>query len=928
MDYKDTLNLLDTPFPMKGDLAKREPEMIRQWTDSGLYTRIREACKGRPRFVLHDGPPYANGSIHIGHVVNKVLKDVVVRSKTLAGYDAPYRPGWDCHGLPVEHQVERRGIAKRNAPDFLAKCRKFAHDQVRQQKGEFIRLGVLGDWDDPYLTMAPKTEAGIVRAFGRLLATGGVYQGVKPVMWCTSCASALAEAEVEYHDTESLAIDAAFAAKDSRAAAHVFGAGVNAQNVRAAIWTTTPWTIPGNQALCFHPDLEYVLVDVPGGALILAQALAEACLGRYGVENGPKVLGTAKGSALEGIVFVHPYLERNSVGVLGDHVTTDAGTGIVHTAPGHGMEDFDTGVRYGLKVEVPVDDEGRFKPGTPHFEGRDAWEANPDIAALVRERGALLASARYRHSYPMCWRHKTPVLFRATLQWFVSMDRRDGAGRSLRQTALEAIGRTEFFPPWGQARLDAMIRHRPDWCLSRQRRWNVPIALFLDRKTGEPHPRTAELIEDIARMVEKEGIQAWTQTGAERFLGEEAPNYCKSADTLDVWFDSGTTHLTVLRDDPGQKYPADMYLEGSDQHRGWFHSSLLTGCAMDGQAPYRQLLTHGFVVDQDGRKMSKSLQNAVSPERMIGKHGAEILRLWVGATDCSGDLGISEEIIARTVETYRRIRNTIRFMLANLADFDPAKDAVPVAELMELDRYMLAESEAWRRHVAEELYPSYAFHHAMQQIHGMCSQRLGTFYLDILKDRLYTCPADSRPRRSAQTALHCLTAELLKLAAPALSFTAEEAWKAFTGDPDESVMLHTWSPLPRPADGEALRAKWELILGRRQELQRTLEGMRAGGEIGSSLMAEASIAAHGDEYEALASLGEDLRYAFMVSDVRLSRCDSPGQSSTSAKPSVHPKCARCWHHCPSVGSEAAHPQICGRCVAAVESGSTGDRRHA
>jgi len=927
MDYKSTLNLLDTPFPMRGNLAKREPEMLRQWEEGGLYRRIREASAGRPRFVLHDGPPYANGNIHIGHVVNKVLKDVVVRSKTLAGFDAPYRPGWDCHGLPVEHQVEKRGIAKRDAPDFLDRCREFAESQIRQQKEEFIRLGVLGDWENPYLTMEPGTEAGIIRSFGALLAAGRVYRGVKPVMWCTHCASALAEAEVEYHDVKSRAIDVAFAAADDREVASRFGLADAPAGIRAVIWTTTPWTIPANRGLCFHPEVEYVLAETAAGPLILARKLAEECLGRYSLGAAPKVLASAPGAKLERAPFVHPYLGRESLGILAEHVTTEAGTGVVHTAPGHGMEDFVVGNEYGLEIEVPIDDDGRFVEGTEHLAGLAAAEANPKIIALLSERGALLADVSYDHSYPMCWRHKSPVLFRATRQWFVSMDK-EADGGSLRDVALKAVADTEFYPGWGQARLDAMIRNRPDWCLSRQRSWNVPIALFLDRRTGEPHPRTPELIEEVAARVEKEGIGAWVKASAEDFLGEDAANYRKSGDTLDVWFDSGTTWDTVLRGDPGQKYPADMYLEGSDQHRGWFHSSLLTCCAMEGHAPYRQLLTHGFVVAQDGRKMSKSLQNAVSPERMIGKHGAEILRLWVGSTDYSGDLSISEEIIDRTVETYRRLRNTIRFMLANLSDFDREKDAVAPDDMMELDRYALADAEVWRKRVAEEHYPVYAFHKVMQEVHGMCAQKLGAFYLDVLKDRLYTCPAGSVQRRSAQSALYPLTRELLKVAAPILPFTCEEAWKALVRDSSDSVMLHAWEPLPQPSDAQALLGKWESILERRREVQKLLEGMRVGGEIGSSLMAEVDITASGEDHAALESLGEDLRHVLIVSAVRLRACESAGDAGVSARPSTHAKCARCWHHCASVGEDPRHPEICARCVRAVEEGSAGDRRFA
>ncbi len=927
MDYKGTLNLPGTAFPMRARLAEREPAMVERWERSDLYGRIRAASRGRPRFVLHDGPPYANGDIHMGHVVNKVLKDVVVRSKCLAGHDAPYRPGWDCHGLPIEHQVERRGISSRTAPDFVRKCREFAAEQIGRQRRDFVRLGVLGEWSRPYLTMDPAVEAGIVRLFGELFAGGRVYQGVKPVMWCAECVSALAEAEVEYRDTVSTGIDVAFPAADDREVGRLFGVP-DADGIRAAAWTTTPWTLPANRALCFHPGIEYALVRAPRGHLVVAAALAEECLRRF-APGGPaeRVGRTAPGAALEHARFLHPFLERESPAVLGDHVTAEEGTGIVHTAPGHGEEDFQVGLRYGLPAEAPVDGLGRFVDGTPHVAGLDVWAANPRIVALLRERGRLLAEAEHRHSYPTCWRHKVPVLLRAAKQWFVSMDRPVG-GATLRETALRAVGETEFFPPWGKARLDAMIRARPDWCLSRQRLWNVPIALFLHRETGEPHPRTAELVRQVADRVEKDGISAWRDLAAEELIGDDAARYEKSPDTLDVWFDSGTTHRTVLRTDPGLGCPADMYLEGSDQHRGWFHSSLLTGCALDGRAPYRQLLTHGFVVDSDGRKMSKSSGNAMSPQELIRTHGAEILRLWVGSTDYSSELAISSETIDRVVEAYRRIRNTLRFLLANVSDFDPARDAVPVDELAEVDRFMLADAEEWRARLAGRIYPSYGFHHAMQEIHAMCAERLGAFYLDILKDRLYTCPADSRARRSAQTVLHLVTGELLKLAAPVLCFTAEEAWQVRTGDEDDSVMLHVWEPLPQPADAEALRPKWALILEWRRRVQRALEPMRATGEIGSSLMAEVELRAGGEALAALGSLGDDLRHALLVSAARVSACDAGEEESVRATRSPHPKCARCWHHSPTVGADPAHPAACARCALAVGAGRVDGRAHA
>ncbi|MFA4970035.1 MAG: isoleucine--tRNA ligase, partial [Sulfuritalea sp.] len=763
-DYRKTLNMPDTPFPMRGDLAKREPGWIAAWQQQRLYWKIRDAAKGRPRFVLHDGPPYANGDIHIGHAVNKILKDIIVRSKTLAGFDAPYVPGWDCHGLPIEHQIEKTHGKHLPADKGRELCRSFAAEQVERQKADFIRLGVLGDWDNPYLTMAFRNEADEIRSVGDLYKTGYLFKGLKPVNWCFDCGSALAEAEVEYQDKKSPAIDVAFrldAAERGRVA-HAFGlAELPAGECYTVIWTTTPWTIPSNQALNMHPDFTYELVKTARGCLILAAELRAAALERYKLEG--EVLGACQGTALALVNFLHPFYERKSPVYLGDYVTLDTGTGIVHSAPAYGLEDFESCRKHGMhndEILTPVQGDGVFAASLPFFGGMFVWKANAVIIEKLAEVGSLFASSEIVHSYMHCWRHKTPIIYRATTQWFVGMDRKptDGSG-TLRDKALAAVEATKFYPDWGKARLHAMIANRPDWCVSRQRNWGVPIPFFLHKETGEPHPRTLELLETVAQKIEKEGIDAWFKLDAAELLGDEASQYDKMRDTLDVWFDSGTTHRTVLRGSHAADltYPADLYLEGSDQHRGWFHSSLLTGAAIDGRAPYKALLTHGFVVDGKGMKMSKSKGNVVAPQKISDTLGAEILRLWVASTDYSGELSIDEKtILPRVVEVYRRLRNTLRFLLANTADFDAqggkGAQMLPPAEWLEVDRYALALTRRLQAQCTAD-YERFEFHKVVQALMNFCSEDLGAFYLDILKDRLYTAAENSRARRSAQSAL-------------------------------------------------------------------------------------------------------------------------------------------------------------------------------
>ncbi len=917
-DYKDTLNLPDTAFPMRGDLPKREPQWVAGWQQKKLYQRIREIGAGRPRFVLHDGPPYANGDIHIGHAVNKILKDIIVRSKTLSGFDAPYVPGWDCHGLPIEHQIEKLHGKNIPADKVRELCRAYAAEQVERQKKDFIRLGVLGEWDNPYLTMNFKAEAEEIRALGKILEQGYLYQGLKPVNWCLDCGSALAEAEVEYEDKTSPAIDVAFEVHENHAAklAAAFGLTHLRGPAFAVIWTTTPWTLPANEAVSVHPELTYDLIETGKGGLILVRELAEAALKRFGLEG--TVAGSCSGAALDQVLLKHPFQDRDVAIICGTHVTTEAGTGLVHTAPAHGVDDYNIGRKYGLPVNNPVGNDGRFISTTPALEvgelaGKSVWEANPLVLQELEARGRLLHEEKIRHSYPHCWRHKTPIIFRATTQWFIGMENRKGEeAPTLRWIAERAVDETQFFPAWGRARLEAMMKTRPDWCVSRQRNWGVPIPFFLHRETGLPHPRTAELIEQVALRVEQAGIEAWFSLDAAELLGAEAGQYVKMKDTLDVWFDSGTTHWHVLRGSHAAQstYPADMYLEGSDQHRGWFQSSLLSGCAIDGRAPYKSLLTHGFVVDGKGHKMSKSKGNVIAPQQVSDKMGADILRLWTASTDYSGELTISDEILKRVVEGYRRIRNTLRFLLANVSDFDAKADMLPVAQWLEIDRYALALTRELQENCRAD-YDRYEFHRVVQALQTFCSEDLGGFYLDILKDRLYTTAPKSAARRSAQSALWHITQSFVRLLAPITSFTAEEVWQVLGGNADDSVMFQVWHDLPKPEGEGELLAKWALVRAARADVTKALEAQREAGKIGSALQAAVEIRCAGEKYDALAALGDDLKFVFICSSTAVVRDDT---EQVIATPLEYAKCERCWHVREDVGANAEHPTLCGRCV--------------
>ncbi len=928
---------------MRGNLANREPERLQNWQDKDLYQVIREARVGRKRYVLHDGPPYANGDIHIGHAVNKILKDMIVKSRTLNGEDAPYVPGWDCHGLPIEHQVEKSigkvGV-KVEADEFRQACRDYALKQIDQQRQDFIRLGVLGDWYDPYLTMKFDTEANIVRALGKIIDNGHVIRGDKPVHWCTDCGSALAEAEVDYKDKTSPAIDVRFRAIDEDALLAVLQSESGSAGegpISVLIWTTTPWTLPANLAVALNPGVEYVLLQVETelGAerLLLAEELAGEALKRYGIENH-SVIARAKGEALDRLVLKHPFYERESLVVIGDHVTLEAGTGAVHTAPGHGQDDFELGRKYGLDIYNPVGDNGCFLPNTELFAGEHVFAANDHVIEVLKEHDALIHVEKYQHSYPHCWRHKTPIIFRATPQWFISMEK---AG--LRDLAMAEIKKVRWVPSWGQARIESMIENRPDWCISRQRYWGVPIPLFMHRETQELHPRTAELIEAVAQRIEKEGIQAWFSLEASELLGDEVGDYVKLSDTLDVWFDSGTTHFSVLQQDEKRfQYPADMYLEGSDQHRGWFHSSLLASCAMHGQAPYRQVLTHGFTVDAKGMKMSKSVGNVIAPLKVTKTLGADILRLWVAATDYSGEMSISDEILKRTADSYRRIRNTLRFLLANTNGFDPAEHSVAAGELLALDQWVVAETHRLQTELQQN-YDDYNFHIAVQKIHNFCSETLGGFYLDVIKDRQYTTQADSRARRSCQTAMYHVTEAMTRWIAPILSFTADEVWENMPGARDElGVFTAEWyDGLFDYSNTEVDVAAWDALEQVRAEVTRNLEVLRQQGKIGSSLDADVTIHADQALVDQLQVISDELRFVMITSSATLKPLDAGqveavslrngGKVFIEASPSAFEKCARCWHHREDVGSHAEHSELCGRCIENVD-GNGEQRRYA
>jgi len=941
-DYKNTLNLPNTGFPMKANLAQREPELLAFWEAKDLYGKIRAARAGAKQFILHDGPPYANGDIHIGHAVNKVLKDIIVKSRNLDGLDAPYVPGWDCHGLPIELQVEKKEGkpgAKISAAQFRQACRIYAARQVDGQRRDFKRLGVLGDWERPYLTMDFVFEANIIRSLGQILAKGHIQKGYKPVHWCIDCGSALAEAEVEYGDKESISIDIRFLVLDEEALftrCHSLPNGRGDGPLSVVIWTTTPWTLPANQAVAFNPELEYVLIQTEGDhgreRLILAEGLMRDNLDRWGIDRY-RVIAYGRGDAFEGLQLQHPFYDREVPIILGEHVTLDAGTGAVHTAPGHGLEDYLVGNRYGLRVDNPVGGDGRFLPETPLFAGEHVFSANEKVVATLKARGALVQASRFTHSYPHCWRHKTPIIFRATPQWFIGMEK-----KGLREAALREIERVTWTPDWGQSRIEAMIRNRPDWCISRQRTWGVPIPLLVDKETGALHPRTPDLIEEVAQRVEAKGVEAWFELDTADLIGPaEATLYEKVHDTLDVWFDSGVTHACCLEKREGLRSPADLYLEGSDQHRGWFQSSLLTSVAMYDRAPYLGVLTHGFTVDAKGEKMSKSKGNVVQPQEVIKTLGADIIRLWVAATDYRGEMSVSDEILKRTADAYRRIRNTARFLLANLNGFDPALNQVAAADMLELDRWAVDRAYQLQEEIIAA-YRDYQFHLIYQKIHNFCVVDLGGFYLDVIKDRQYTTLTDGRPRRSCQTAMYHIVEAMTRWLAPILSFTAEEIWRYLPGERQESVFLAEWYQglFALDAGDDFDRTFWQQVLAVRLAVSKPLEAARQAGVIGSSLDAEIDLYASSELVATLSRLGDELRFALITSAARVLPLEVRPEGALDTEieglaiqvqKSVHAKCVRCWHLRADVGQDPTHPELCGRCVTNV-SGAGEERRYA
>jgi len=932
MDYKKTLNLPKTKFPMKGNLAQREPERLKNWNKADLYQQIRDEFAGRPKFILHDGPPYANGAIHIGHAVNKVLKDIIIKSKSLNGFDAPYIPGWDCHGLPIELMVEKKigkaGV-KVSPAVFRKECRAYATKQVKIQKDEFIRLGILGEWDNPYLTMDYAFEADIVRSLNKITAKGHLSKGVKPVHWCTDCGSALAEAEVEYEDKHSPAIDVRFRVIDENSfmeSCHHAPEHLGQGPLSIVIWTTTPWTLPANQGVALNPELEYAVVQCELNGqqerLVVAEVLLKDAMSRYGVGDH-HVIAYCKGEALENQLLQHPFYDRQVPIILGHHVTTDAGTGAVHTAPGHGQDDYVIGMKYGLPIDNPVNSNGVFLPNTEFFAGEHVFSANDHVLEVLKEQGQLVHHKAILHSYPHCWRHKTPIIFRATPQWFISMDK-----SKLREQALNEVKQVKWIPDWGQARIESMIEGRPDWCISRQRTWGVPIAFFVHKESGKLHPRTDELIEEIALRIEEKGIDAWFELEASELLGDDAENYDKIKDTLDVWFDSGVTHAAVLNRRDQLDYPADLYLEGSDQHRGWFQSSLLTSTAMNGVAPYKSVLTHGFTVDADGKKMSKSKGNVVAPQSIMKNLGADVLRLWVAATDYRGEMNVSDEILKRTSDGYRRLRNTARFLLSNLDGFDPATDIIEQKDLLPLDRWVVDKTY----HLQEEVitaYEVYHFQQIFQKVHHFCAMDLGGFYLDIIKDRQYTAKTDGLARRSAQTAMFHVVEALTRWLAPITSYTADEIWSYIPGERSDSVFLETWYKglFKLDADATMNQEFWDKVISVRTAVSKEVENLRAKGDIGSSLNAEVELFCN-EEYFALLDLfSDELRFIFITSDASIAKEQDSSDDAIQTEiegiklkviASEHEKCVRCWHQRPDVGDNKDHPELCGRCVENID----------
>jgi isoleucyl-tRNA synthetase len=921
-DYKHTLNLPATKFPMKAGLPNREPLMLKRWQELDLYQKMRDNAKGRPLFILHDGPPYANGEIHIGHAVNKILKDIILKSKTLSGFDTPYVPGWDCHGLPIELNVEKKigkpGV-KVTASEFRKACRVYAQKQVNGQREGFKRLGIQAEWDNPYLTMDFSYEADIIRTLADIVKQGHLHKGVKPVHWCVDCGSALAEAEVEHEDKTSPAIDVRFNVIDTNAFEQACGA-TGQGTISVPIWTTTPWTLPANQAVSLNPEYDYVLLQCGDERLLLAEDLHQSALERYGMTGD--IISRCKGAVLEGLLLQHPFYDKHVPIILGDHVTADAGTGAVHTAPGHGQDDFTVGLKYQLEVYNPVAANGCFLPDTELFAGQSVFKANPNVIALLKEKGALLNHVDIQHSYPHCWRHKSPIIFRATPQWFISMDQ-----NGLRQAAQKAINDTTWMPDWGQKRIEGMVEGRPDWCISRQRTWGVPIPLFVHQQTGELHPNTQALMEQVATQVEQQGIEAWFDLEAASLLGDEAGDYDKVTDTLDVWFDSGVSHACVLARRDYLNRPADLYLEGSDQHRGWFQSSLLTSVASTGKAPYKAVLTHGFTVDANGMKMSKSKGNVIAPQKVVNNLGADIIRLWVASADYTAEMNVSDDILKQTADSYRRIRNTARYLLSNLSDFNPVTDSVAIEDMLALDQWAVDRAYDCQQDIVAA-YDSYQFHTIYQKVHNFCSNEMGSLYLDITKDRQYTMPENSVGRRSTQTAMYHILEALTRWVAPILSFTADELWQHLPGERNESVMLNTWydqlAPLATTAKLDL--AFWEQVFKVRDVVSKAIEEKRNAGMVKGGLTTEVVIHAGEQAYKPLQLLGDELKFVLITSKVKLlQNATSVSALEVDVSASEHARCDRCWHQTEEVGNNETHPELCDRCIDNID--GEGEQRH-
>ncbi len=938
-DYKSTLNLPETDFPMRGNLPNREPAQVAAWQSESLYQTVREHMAGRPKFILHDGPPYANGNIHIGHAVNKVLKDMIVKSKGLNGFDAPFVPGWDCHGLPIELNVEKKKGKvgqKMNATDFRQACRDYAQKQVEGQMVDFQRLGIMADWENPYLTKDFKYEANEIRALSKIIQNGHLVKGTKPVYWSVGGHTALAEAEVEYENKRSKSIDVRFKVLDDKAffdRCHHVEDHLGEGPLSVVIWTTTPWTLPANQAVSVHPELEYSVVQVEGEhgpeRLFIAEAMIKDAMDKWGFDHY-RVIAYGRGELFDLVKLQHPFYDRVVPLILGDHVTTEAGTGCVHTAPGHGQEDFAVGLKYDLEIDCPVDGRGNYVSGTPLFEGENVLKVDDHVIDVLKEHQALLHIEVIEHSYPHCWRTKTPLIFRTTPQWFISMTE-----NGLRDKALKEIKKVSWVPEWGQNRIEGMIDGRPDWCVSRQRFWGVPITIFIHKVSGEMHPNTVELMEKVASMVEEHSIDAWYDLDPTTLLGDEAKDYEQVTDILDVWFDSGISHFTVLDQREELHAPADLYLEGSDQHRGWFQSSLLSSLACNGQAPYKQVLTHGFTVDKDGKKMSKSKGNVVAPQQIANKLGADILRLWISAADYRYEMTVSDEIISRTADAYRRIRNTSRFLLANINGFNPKTDCVAYDDLLPLDKWVIGHADKLQKEIIVA-YENYNFHAIYQMITHFCSVELGAFYLDVIKDRQYTCQKEGLPRRSAQTALYYIVEALVRWIAPILSFTAEELWKMLPGERTKTVFVATWyNGLTELDESATLNSDyWNEMIAVRSAVSKRLEQLRKDKIIKGSLTSEVTLYCDEALYSKLALLQDELRFVLITSEATLKplseKTDSALESDLSglwieAGATEQPKCARCWHHRPEVGQIEAHPELCQRCVENID--GEGEVRH-